>query len=367
MKKIISCLLALLGLNTACGQQPYTDMNVDEFDKLIAQPDVQLLDVRSQTEYDEGHIDGALLADVKLDGFVDKACAMLDTARTVAVYCRSGRRSASAAKLLAAHGYKVVNLKGGILAWQSQGMPVTTEESGVRGQGATRSQDSSASCDVFTTPGGKRVELYPLVHASLRLVIDGREVYVDPVSKLGDLTLDYSTMPKADLLLVTHEHFDHLDKAALATLSSEGTQLVTNQRCADQLGYGQVMRNGDETDIDGLHIEAVPAYNTTEGHTQFHPKGRDNGFVLIYDGLRIYIAGDTEDIPEMANLKDIDIAFLPCNQPYTMTVEQFVRAAQSFKPKVVYPYHYSKTDISQLPQLLKGDGIEVRLRAWEGE
>ena len=355
MKKIISCLLALLGLNTACGQQPYTDMNVDEFDKLIAQPDVQLLDVRSEQEYAEGHIDGAFLADVKLDGFVEKACGMLDTARTVAVYCRSGRRSASAAKLLAAHGYKVVNLKGGILAWQSQGMPVTTEAT------------SPMSWDVFTTPGGKRVEVLPLMHASLSLVIDGRQVYVDPVSELGERIVHYNTMPKADLLLVTHEHFDHLDKAALATLSSEGTQLVTNQRCADQLGYGHVMSNGDVTDIDGLHIEAVPAYNTTEGHTQFHPKGRDNGFVLTYDGLRIYIAGDTEDIPEMANLKDIDIAFLPCNQPYTMTVEQFVRAAGSFKPKVVYPYHYSKTDISQLPQLLKGDGIEVRLRAWEGE
>ena len=352
MKKIISCLLALLGMNTACGQQPYTDMNVDEFDNLIAQPDVQLLDVRTEKEFAEGHIAGARLADVKLDGFIQKACAMLDTARTVAVYCRSGRRSASAAKLLAARGYKVVNLKGGILAWQSQGMPVATD-------------DTTATSDVFTTHSGKRVELYPLMHASLRLVIDGRELYVDPVTKLGDRKLDYSTMPKASMLLVTHEHFDHLDKAALATLSSEGTLLITNQRCADQLGYGQVMRNGDVTDIDGLHIEAVPAYNTTEGHTQFHPKGRDNGFVLTYDGLRIYIAGDTEDIPEMAQLKDIDVAFLPCNQPYTMTVDQLVRAARSFKPRVVYPYHYSQTDISQLPQLLQADGIEVRLRAWE--
>ena len=352
MKKIISCLLALLGLNTACGQQPYTDMNVDEFDNLIAQPDVQLLDVRSQAEYDEGHIAGSRLADVKLDGFIEKASAMLDTSRTVAVYCRSGRRSASAAKQLAAHGYKVVNLQGGILAWQSQGMPVTTE-------------DTNTLCDVFTTPSGKRIELYPLMHASLRLVIDGRVLYIDPVSKLGNRTLDYSTMPKADLLLVTHEHGDHLDKAALATLSSEGTQLITNQRCADQLGYGQVMHNGDETDVNGLHIEAVPAYNTTEGHTQFHPKGRDNGFVLTIDGLRIYIAGDTEDIPEMAALKDIDVALLPCNQPYTMTVDQLLHAARMFKPRVVYPYHYSKTDISQLPTLLQGDGIEVRLRAWE--
>lgn len=352
MKNIISCLLALLGLNTACGQQPYTDMNVDDFDRLIAQPDVQLLDVRSQAEYDEGHIAGARLADVKLDGFIEKAATMLDTSRTVAVYCRSGRRSASAAKQLAAHGYKVVNLNGGILAWQSQGMAVTT-------------QDANALCDVFTTPGGKRVELYPLMHASLRLVVDGHVLYADPVSKLGDRSLDYNTMPKADLLLVTHEHGDHLDKEALATLSKEGTQLVTNQRCADLLGYGQVMRNGDARDIGDLHIDAVPAYNTTEGRTQFHPKGRDNGYVLTIDGLRIYIAGDTEDIPEMADLKDIDIAFLPCNQPYTMTVEQLVRAARVIKPKVVYPYHYSKTDISQLPQLLKDDGIEVRLRPWD--
>lgn len=365
MKKIISCLLALLGLNTACGQQPYTDMNVDEFDNLIGQSDVQLLDVRSGQEYAEGHLAGALLADVTSDGFIDKACAMLDTTRTVAVYCRSGRRSASAAKLLATHGYKVVNLRGGILAWQSQGMPVTTEESGVRGQGSRRSQDASASCDVFTTPGGKRVELYPLMHASLRLVIDGRQVYVDPVGKLGERTLDYSKMPKADLLLVTHEHFDHLDKAALATLSCEGTQLVTNQRCADQLGYGQVMRNGDETEIDGLHIEAVPAYNTTEGHTQFHPKGRDNGFILTIDGLRIYIAGDTEDIPEMADIKDIDIAFMPCNQPYTMTPEQLIKAAKTVKPKVLFPYHYGQTDVSSIPSELKGCGIDVRIRHYE--
>ena len=98
-----------------------------------------------------------------------------------------------------------------------------------------------------------------------------------------------------------------------------------------------------------IKVEAVPAYNTTEGHLQFHPKGRDNGYILTLDGLRIYVAGDTEDIPEMADIKDIDIAFLPCNQPYTMTTDQLVKAAKMVKPKVLFPYHYGQTDVSGLP------------------
>ena len=139
------------------------------------------------------------------------------------------------------------------------------------------------------------------------------------------------------------------------------TQIVTNARCAEMLGYGTVMANGDTATIFGdVRLDAVPAYNYTEGRTQFHPKGRDNGFVLTMDGLRIYIAGDTEDIPEMAELKDIDIAFLPVNQPYTMTVEQCVRAAKTISPRVLVPYHFSQTDLSALPGLLPG--IDVRLR-----
>ena len=121
------------------------------------------------------------------------------------------------------------------------------------------------------------------------------------------------------------------------------------------------MANGDELSLQNdIHLDAVPAYNTTEGHQQFHPKGRDNGFILTLDGFRIYIAGDTEDIPEMAGMKDIDVAFLPVNQPYTMTVEQCVRAAKTLNPKVLIPYHFSQTDLSSLPEALPE--IKVLLR-----
>ena len=132
------------------------------------------------------------------------------------------------------------------------------------------------------------------------------------------------------------------------------------------LGYGTVMANGDKIQIaDDLTIEAVPAYNTTEANKKFHPKGRDNGFILTIDGLRIYVAGDTEDIPEMAYIKDIDVAFLPCNQPFTMTPDQLVKAAKTVKPKVLFPYHYGNTEVSGLPEQMSGDGIEVRIRHYE--
>ncbi len=220
--------------------------------------------------------------------------------------------------------------------------------------------------DIFTTPGGKKVEFRALTHASIRLSYDGLEILIDPVKKLGNRTIDYTSMPKADYILVTHEHGDHFDLEAIQQLTGENTRLLTNSRCAEKAGYGQVLANGDSARLSkGIKLEAVPAYNTTEGHQQYHPKGRDNGFILNIDGLRIYIAGDTEDIPEMASLKGIDIAFLPCNQPYTMTPEQLVKAARTIKPKVVFPYHYGQTDVSKLPETLKGDGIEVRIRHYE--
>ena len=130
-------------------------------------------------------------------------------------------------------------------------------------------------------------------------------------------------------------------------------------------GKCAVLQNDQKATLGAIKVEAVPAYNTTEGHLQFHPKGRDNGYIVTIDGLRIYIAGDTEDIPEIANIKDIDVAFLPCNQPYTMTVEQLVKAAKVVKPKVLFPYHYGRTDVSQIPALLKDAGIEVRIRHYE--
>ena len=351
MKKIITCLLATLGLTTACGQQNFENVDVKRFSELAEDPNVVLLDVRTPEEFAEGHLEGAINIDQKQSDFLEKATSLLSPDKKIAVYCRSGRRSASAAGKLADKGYKCVNLVGGILAWKDAGNKVTT---------------NAYEVDVFKTPGGKTIKLYALLHASIRLVYDGKEIEIDPVTKLGNRTTDYASMPKADYIFVTHEHGDHFDKGAIATLSADKTQLITNQRCAEMLGYGKAMANGDALKLaDDITVDAIPAYNTTEGRQQFHPKGRDNGFVLTIDGLRIYSAGDTEDIPEMANLKDIDIAFLPCNQPYTMTTDQLVRAAKTIKPKIVFPYHYGQTDVSQIPAQLKADGIDVRIRHYE--
>ncbi|MCR5444195.1 MAG: MBL fold metallo-hydrolase [Bacteroidales bacterium] len=252
-----------------------------------------------------------------------------------------------AAAQLAANGCTVYNLDGGILAWQKAGKPTTTEEA-----------------DIFVTTGGKPVKLHALMHSSIRIEYDGRNLYIDPCSNLRGRMVDYAAMPKADIILVTHEHFDHYDTAAIRQLTADSTLLIMNPRCVELYGSGTAMANGDRQQFaDGITLEAVPAYNTTAEHLQFHPKGRDNGYILTLDGLRIYIAGDTEDIPEMADVKDIDIAFLPCNQPYTMTPEQLVNAAKVVKPKVLFPYHYGETDVSGIPAQLTG--IDVRIRHYE--
>lgn len=221
---------------------------------------------------------------------------------------------------------------------------------------------SNYEMDAFTTKSGKKVTVYSLMHASVRVVVDGKEIEIDPVLKLRDRTVDYSAMPKADYIFVTHEHGDHYDAEAIKLLSKDKTQLIMNKRCADMFGAGQVMVNGDKLQIaEDFIVEAVPAYNYSEANLTKHPKGRDNGYILTIDGLRIYFAGDTEDVPEMENIKDIDVAFFPCNGP-TMTVDQLVRAAKIVKPKVLFPYHFSQTDVSVIPAQLKEDGIDVRLR-----
>ena len=349
MKKMMTCLLAMLGL-TACGQENFENVDVAGFEKLTNEPNVTVLDVRSAAEYAEGHIDGDVLIDQGQDDFMEKAKAGLEKSKKIAVYCRSGRRSANAARRLAAEGFQCVNLKGGIMAWKDAGKPVTTE---------------SYEVDVFKTKSGKTVKFHALVHASIRIEYDGKEIEIDPVTKLGNRTINYAAMPKADYLFVTHEHGDHFNKAAINMLTGDKTRLVMNKRCAEMYGAGEAMSNGEQIMLDDIQVEAVAAYNYSEGRTQFHPKGRDNGYILTIDGLRIYVAGDTEDIPEMTTIKDIDIAFLPCNQPYTMTTDQLVKAAKMVKPKVLFPYHYGQTDVSKLPDQLKGDGIEVRIRHYE--
>ena len=352
MNKVFSSFLALLGLATACCQQGFDNADVNGFASIIAAPNVVLLDVRTAEEFNDGHILNAINIDVRQDGFVEETKATLPIDKTIAVYCRSGKRSANAAGILVKEGFKVVNLEGGIMAWKEAGMPIETAE--------------AYEIDSFTTPNGKPVKIHALVHSSMRIEFDGSEIEIDPVSKLGEKSIDYTSMPKANFIFITHEHFDHLDTAAIHKLTGDNTQLITNQRCADMLGYGTVMANGDVLQLaDDITVEAVPAYNTSEGHQDFHPQGRDNGFILTLDGLRIYVAGDTEDIPEMAELKDIDISFLPCNQPYTMTVEQLVNAARMVKPKVLFPYHYGQIDVSRIPTLLESEGIEVRIRHYE--
>lgn len=350
MKKLFAYLLATLGLNVACAQASYEDADVKGFAELMNDSNVVVLDVRTADEFKDGHLVGALNIDQAQGDFIQKVKEALPTDRTIAVYCRSGRRSANAAGRLAAEGYKAVNLKGGILAWKEAKMPVTTD---------------TYEVDVFKTTSGKTLKFYALVHASIRIEYDGREIEIDPVTKLGNKMIDYTAMPKADYIFVTHEHGDHFDKEALKQLTGDKTQLITNKRCAEMLGYGEIMVNGQSSTFNDITVEAVPAYNISEGRTQFHPKGRDNGYILTIDGLRIYIAGDTEDIPEMQDIKDIDIAFLPCNQPYTMTTEQLVKAAKTVKPKVLFPYHYGQTDVKGIPAQLKDYGIDVRIRHYE--
>ena len=215
--------------------------------------------------------------------------------------------------------------------------------------------------DTIATKKGNLI-LHCIGHGSLMLDYHGIKIYVDPVARFGN----YSMMPKADIILITHEHFDHLDTATIHHLAKKETQIILTKSSFDILKSGTVMANGESKTIKDILIEAVPAYNTSAGHEGYHPKGRDNGYVLTLSGKCIYIAGDTEDIPEMKALKDIDIVFLPMNQPWTMTPEQVAGAAKAFMPKILYPYHYGDTDVSKLTALLKDTkNIEIRIKSMQ--
>ncbi|NMB72273.1 MAG: MBL fold metallo-hydrolase [Bacteroidales bacterium] len=196
-------------------------------------------------------------------------------------------------------------------------------------------------------------------HGTLMLEYNKTVIHVDPWSRLAD----YSALPKADIVLLTHGHRDHFDTTAIAAVRKPETQVVLTPEVYSILGKGVVMENGDRREISGIVIDAVPAYNITPGRENFHPKGRDNGYIVWLGGKRIYIAGDTENIPEMAAISGVDVAFLPMNQPFTMTPEQVVAAARVLRPKILYPYHYGETDVSLLKNLMKGvDGVELRIR-----
>jgi len=215
--------------------------------------------------------------------------------------------------------------------------------------------------DEFQTSEGK-LKIYFLGHGTLYFQFGDKIIHVDPVYRYAD----YTKMPKADLILVTHQHGDHLDDVAIEDLNKENTAIILTEKCTEKVTAGQVMKNGDTKTVHGIMIEAVPAYNIVnlrQGSIPFHPKGEGNGYILTFGDKRVFVAGDTENTPEMKALKDIDIAFLPMNLPYTMTPEMVADAAKAFRPTILYPYHYGNTDTSKLVELLKDEAdIEVRIR-----
>ena len=218
--------------------------------------------------------------------------------------------------------------------------------------------------DVFKTAAGD-LKIAFIGHGTLMFDFAGKVVHVDPVTAEAD----GSKLPGADVILLTHEHRDHLDLRAIGALRRANTSIVLTETAAKQVPGGIVMRNGDVRTVSGLRIEAVAAYNLVHMRSPgvpYHPRGAGNGYVVTFGDKRVYIAGDTENTPEMKALKDIDIAFLPMNLPYTMTPEMVADAAKGFRPNVLYPYHYGKTDPSKLTALMKGEkGIEVRVRKME--
>ncbi|MBN2214840.1 MAG: MBL fold metallo-hydrolase [Bacteroidales bacterium] len=218
--------------------------------------------------------------------------------------------------------------------------------------------------DTISTSDGDLIISF-IGHASLIFEFKNLTIHIDPVMQEGD----YSKMPKADLIVITHEHSDHFDLTAIKHLTKKETKLIVTGECVHSTEYlsnAEILKNGDKTTYNGIRVEAVPAYNIKHKRhdgNPFHPKGSGNGYILTFGDKKVYIAGDTENIPEMKALTGIDIAFLPMNLPYTMTPEMVADAARTFKPKILYPYHYGNTNTRDLINLLKDNPeTEIRIR-----
>ncbi|HXN46174.1 MAG TPA: MBL fold metallo-hydrolase [Bryobacteraceae bacterium] len=215
------------------------------------------------------------------------------------------------------------------------------------------------AADEFPTSAGV-VKITPIHHASLMIQGGGVVIHIDPFHE-GD----YTGLPMADLILITHDHFDHMDAKALALVRNSKTVVIAPAAVAASINGVTVLANGDAQDFGAWKIEAVPAYNLLRGPAAgqlFHPKGRGNGYVLTYGGKRFYFSGDTEGVPEMRALKNIDVAYVCMNLPYTMPSEEAAAAVRAFKPRVVIPYHYRNSNLATFQKALDGSGVEVRIR-----
>ena len=219
--------------------------------------------------------------------------------------------------------------------------------------------------DVIANPEG-HLRIVPIQHATLALEWNGRTILVDPVGGAER----FQDLKEADLILVTDVHGDHLNVETLQALTGAKTWVVAPSAVAGKLPSDlrvrlTVLSNGQKTTASDVEIEAIAAYKTTPERKRFHAPGRGNGYVLSLAGQRVYISGDTEDIPEMRALRDIDVAFVCMNLPYTMTVEQAADAVRAFRPKVVYPYHCRGSDLEAFKSGVGEDlSIEVRIRDW---
>ncbi len=222
-------------------------------------------------------------------------------------------------------------------------------------------QDQTMPETIATSEGD--LVIHPVEHASLVLEWGGKVIYVDPV---GGAAL-YQALPKPTAILITHGHGDHFDVPTLEAIAGS-VPLLTNKEVFDKLpealkANAKSIANGEDGELDGIKLKAIVAHNTTADRMNYHPVGVGNGYILTLGDKQIYIAGDTEPTEEMLALTDIDVAFLPMNLPYTMTPDQAVEAINTFKPGIVYPYHYGESDLSPLESGV-GDHTEVRLRNW---
>lgn len=220
---------------------------------------------------------------------------------------------------------------------------------------------AAQNLDTIAATGGD-ITITPINHATLQLRHGNTTVLIDPTPQ-GK----YDGLPTPTVILVTDIHGDHLSPPTVEKVKGPNTAIVAPEAAASQLPGATVLANGQTKTIAGVSVEGVPMYNLVRGPAAgqlFHTKGRGNGYVVTLGGKRIYVAGDTECIPEMKALRNIDVAFVPMNLPYTMTPAEAAGCVAAFKPKVVYPYHYRGQNLDEFTKALAGSGVEVRVRNW---